>query len=71
MVWLTPAMDGLVEYDRIRRTPQTSVRALAVAFPALGASYYRLPINQLESIGGDLHIRRLKPRRWRVSGAMA
>jgi hypothetical protein len=44
-----PFFDALVEYDRIRTTPQTNVRALAVAFPALGASYYRLPINQMQA----------------------
>src|SRR5437667_8295763 len=36
----------LIEYDRAR-TPETSVKGLAIAFPALGLSYYRLPINQM------------------------
>jgi hypothetical protein len=44
-----PFFDALVEYDRIRRTPQQSVRAVAVAFPALGVSYYHLPINQMRA----------------------
>ncbi len=44
-----PFFDALVEYDRIRRTPQQSVRAVAVAFPSLGVSYYHLPINQMRA----------------------
>jgi hypothetical protein len=40
-----PLFDALIEYDRIRSTPQTSVRGMAAAFPSLGVSYYRLPIN--------------------------
>src|SRR5439155_10592437 len=37
----------LVEYDRSRMPPETSVKGLAIGFPALGLSYYRLPINQM------------------------
>src|SRR5688500_1279005 len=44
-----PFFDALVEYDRSRRTPQQSVKAVAVAFPALGVSYYHLPINQMRA----------------------
>jgi hypothetical protein len=42
-----PFFDALVEYDRIRTSPQTSVRGLAAAFPSLGVSYYHLPISQI------------------------
>lgn len=44
-----PFFDALVEYDRIRTTPQSSIRGVAVAFPALGVSYYHLPINQMRA----------------------
>ena len=47
-----PFFDALIEYGRIRTTPQTSVRGVATAFPSLGVSYYRLPLNQL----GDEHL---------------
>ena len=40
-----PLFDALLEYSRVRATPQTSVRGVAVAFPSLGLSYYRLPLN--------------------------
>jgi len=43
-----PFFDALVEYDRIRTTaPQQKTVGVAVTFPALGVSYYRLPINQM------------------------
>jgi hypothetical protein len=52
--WWNPAgvaagayFNGLVEYDRPQTPADTSVRAVAVAFPALGLSYYRLPISQM------------------------
>src|SRR5262245_44872031 len=52
-IWWNPAglatgpfFDALVEYDRIRTSPQESVRGVAVAFPALGVAYYRLPLNR-------------------------
>jgi hypothetical protein len=47
-----PFFDTLVEYGRIRSSPQTSVRGVATAFPALGISYYRLPID----LTGDEHL---------------
>jgi len=47
-----PFFDSLIEYGRIRTSPQTSVRGVAAAFPSLGVSYYRLPINQM----GDEHL---------------
>jgi hypothetical protein len=39
-----PYFDMLFEYDRLEARGQ-GVRGIAVAFPALGLSYYRLPIN--------------------------
>jgi hypothetical protein len=42
-----PFFDALIEYGRIRTSPQTSVRSIASAFPSLGVSYYRLPINEI------------------------
>ena len=42
-----PFFDALIEYGRIRTSPQTSVRSIASAFPSLGVSYYRLPISQI------------------------
>jgi hypothetical protein len=47
-----PFFDALIEYGRIRTSPQTTVRGVATAFPSLGVSYYRLPINPL----GDEHL---------------
>jgi hypothetical protein len=40
-----PYFDSLIEYDRVRTSPQTSVRGVAAAFPALGVGYYRVPLN--------------------------
>ena len=42
-----PFFDALVEYDRIRTSPQQKITGMAVAFPALGVSYYHLPLNQM------------------------
>ena len=44
-----PFFDALIEYDRVRTSPQGSIRGAAVAFPALGVSYYHLPINQMRA----------------------
>jgi hypothetical protein len=44
-----PYFDALIEYDRIRTSPQRSVKGVAVAFPALGVSYYHLPINYMRA----------------------
>jgi hypothetical protein len=41
-----PLFDALIEYSRLRTSPQTSVNGIAMAFPSLGVSYYRLPLNQ-------------------------
>src|SRR5262249_18487104 len=53
--WWTPAgiatgpyFDALFEYDRLEASDR-GVKALAAAFPALGLSYYRLPVNQIAS----------------------
>ena len=37
----------LSEYDRSRQLPESSAQAFAIGFPALGLSYYRLPISQM------------------------
>jgi hypothetical protein len=42
-----PYFNALVEYDRLRTPADTSVRAVAMAFPAIGLSYYRLPVSQI------------------------
>lgn len=44
-----PFFDALVEYGRIRTSPQQKIVGVAVAFPALGISYYHLPINQMRA----------------------
>jgi len=51
-----PLFDALIEYGRLRTTPQTSVRGVAIAFPSLGVSYYHTPINnspeeRLDTVG--------------------
>jgi hypothetical protein len=52
--WWNPAglaagayFNALVEYDRARDTDETRATGVAIAFPALGLSYYRLPISQM------------------------
>jgi hypothetical protein len=52
--WWNPAglaagayFNALIEYDRPRTPPDSSVKGIAVAMPSLGLSYYRLPINQM------------------------
>ena len=54
--WWNPAglasgayFNALLEYDRSRMPPETSAEAFAVGFPALGLSYYRLPISQMRA----------------------
>src|SRR6188508_3053686 len=47
-----PFFDALIEYGRIRTSPQTSVRGAATAFPALGVSYYHLPTD----VAGEEHL---------------
>ena len=42
-----PYFNAIGEYDRPRTPADTSVQAVAVAVPALGLSYYRLPISQM------------------------
>lgn len=42
-----PYFDTLVEYGRPETPAGTSVQGLAVAFPALALSYYRLPVSQM------------------------
>src|ERR1043166_8984919 len=54
--WWNPAgiatgafFNGLFEYDRLRAAREDKVLGVAVAFPALGVSYYHLPINQMRA----------------------
>jgi len=56
--WWNPAglatgayFSALVEYDRPRTPQDASIKGLAIGFPALGISYYRLPINQMRVSG--------------------
>jgi F plasmid transfer operon protein TraF len=44
-----PYFDSLVEYDHPRVPADTSIKAVAIGFPALGLSYYRLPISQMRA----------------------
>ena len=53
--WWNPAgvatgayFNTLLEYGRPDTLPDTDVRAFAMAFPALGLSYYRLPLSRLQ-----------------------
>ncbi len=55
--WWNPAglasgayFNSVLEYDRDRAT-RRAPKALAIAFPALGLSYYRLPISQMRPSG--------------------
>jgi len=50
-----PYFDALFEYDRLE-SREPSVRGLAVAFPSLGLSYYRLPVNEVGSEDRDLSV---------------
>jgi hypothetical protein len=52
--WWNPAglatgayFNGTLEYDRPREAPDTTIRGVSVAFPALGLSYYRFPLSQI------------------------
>ena len=56
--WWNPAglatgayFSALVEYDRPRTPQDASIKGLAIGFPSLGLSYYRLPINQMRVAG--------------------
>jgi len=56
--WWNPAglatgayFNALVEYGHPRTPPDTSIKGIAFGFPALGLSYYRLPINQMRVAG--------------------
>ena len=56
--WWNPAglatgayFSALVEYDRPRTPQDASIKGLAIGFPSLGLSYYRLPINQMRVSG--------------------
>ena len=42
-----PLFNGLIEYDRPDTSTSQSVRGFAVAYPALGFTYYRLPIRHI------------------------
>jgi len=52
--WWNPAglaggalFNGLIEYGRPERSQPASVRGFAAAYPALGLTYYRLPLSQI------------------------
>jgi hypothetical protein len=47
-----PLFDALVEYGRFRTSPETSAQGVAMAFPSLGVSYYRLPVG----VSRDQHL---------------
>jgi len=52
--WWNPAglaggsyFSTIIEYGRARDRPDSDVKGVSMAFPALGVSYYRLPISQM------------------------
>jgi hypothetical protein len=46
-----PYFDALVEYDQPRSPSDApTAKGFAIAFPALGLSYYRLPVSQMRSV---------------------
>jgi hypothetical protein len=54
--WWNPAglaggayFNALIEYDRLRNPSGEAFGGAAIAFPALGLSYYRLPLSQIQS----------------------
>jgi hypothetical protein len=61
--WWNPAglaggafFNGLIEYGRPDRSSSDSTKGIAVAYPALGVTYYRLPVSQIRvrtSTGAD------------------
>jgi len=65
--WWNPAglatgayFNALLEYDQPTTPSNADVRAVAIAMPALGLSYYRLPISQMRAgapVGSDLNSR--------------
>jgi hypothetical protein len=42
-----PFLNGLIEFARPQTSTSESVRGLSVAYPALGFTYYRLPLRQI------------------------
>jgi hypothetical protein len=42
-----PFLNGLIEFARPMNSTSESVRGLSVAYPALGFTYYRLPLRQI------------------------
>src|SRR3954452_6041468 len=42
-----PFLNGLIEFARPNTSTSESVRGLSVAYPALGFTYYRLPLRQI------------------------
>ena len=44
-----PLVNGLFEYSKPDRTVDETVRGVAAAYPALGVTYYRLPISQIRT----------------------
>ncbi len=56
--WWNPAglatgsyFSAVLEYDRPRDPAGDALRGVSVAFPALGLSYYRLPLSQIQALG--------------------
>lgn len=56
--WWNPAglaggsyFSSVLEYGRLPNPPDTSVGGVSIAFPALGLSYYRLPISEMRPAG--------------------
>ena len=46
-----PYLNGLIEFARPDTSTSGSVRGLSVAYPALGLTYYRLPLRQIRISG--------------------
>jgi hypothetical protein len=56
-----PFVNGLVEYGKPDRSTDETVRGFTAAYPALGVTYYRLPLSQIRvqtSTGADLASRK-------------
>ena len=55
--WWNPAglaggsyFSAILEYGRLKNPPDTDVKGISIAFPALGLSYYRLPISEMRPL---------------------
>src|SRR5438477_10748355 len=59
--WWNPAglaagayFNGVIEWDHVAEVPAGGTVGIAFAFPALGLSYYRVRISQIEPVGSTV-----------------